>query len=247
MEADRGLSFLIPPFVFLGSLLVGKVFEPCSNFLARLELTKIENLLPLVSGLGFSIIPLGFLLTSFSIAILNLIGLVSKTKRYEALFRKDHLKRIWRLLNLRGKPESRVGLYACAVFDYEHLPKETHEWCLRRWNSAMVSIHSFVALSLSLVPGKCVFSIDYNAWHWILSAFIIVCLLCNIICAWQDTVNMLDFKSKSCRGYVHTVRPCILKKLRSFFRKLFSILRGYFSGKKVQEHGIQRRYRKEDR
>src|SRR5438874_4849545 len=77
MEFNRQLRFLIPPFVFFASLLLGATIDPQSHLLTMLgqngSFNGLPQLLPLVLAGGVAVVAMGFLISSVAIFVLRLI------------------------------------------------------------------------------------------------------------------------------------------------------------------------------
>jgi hypothetical protein len=87
---------------------------------------KDQPVVALITAAAASI-PLGFGISTISVAILSLRG------SYDANVKE--FDGVWAVIRMPGKPDRKQMLYAVATFDHEVIAKPIHEWLARRWNS----------------------------------------------------------------------------------------------------------------
>src|SRR3954451_8425710 len=118
MDQDRQIRFAIPPFFLFASLLwgaylggmdLGPIFKP--------DTTK--EVLGVIATAAVALVPIGFVISTFSIAILRFAFWVARKPTYEAMLDKETLGSIWKRLKLPGEPEEKETLYIAATFDHE--------------------------------------------------------------------------------------------------------------------------------
>lgn len=199
MDSERQIRFLIAPFLFFGSLLFGGLVSE-SLALSMLQGLEPHTVAALGGAIAASILPVGFVIGTISIALLRAVfGLRKRT--YEISFSAETLSRVRRLLDV--PVGSRSGwseeLYTGVTFDHELLSKGVHGWVVRRWSAFNVSVHSCVALALSHVIAP-LFSIQ-QSWLWSLCSLTVGSLLAwNGVVAWLHTMRMLEFQSRRLFG-----------------------------------------------
>ena len=193
MDQDRQIRFLIPPMIFILSLLLG-YYQTVNNFSQLPKNNSIENILGLLAAGAVIVIALGFIIGTLSIIILRCFFHVFKKSTYEIVISDDTLNRIWKQLKTTLKIDKTMILYAGVTFDHELLSDGIHNWLARRWNAFNISINSCVALLLAHIVA---FIINVNqSYTWGFTSIILgICFLLNAISAWKDTMLMIDFQS----------------------------------------------------
>jgi hypothetical protein len=193
MDQDRQIRFAIPPFFLFASLLWGA-------YLAHRDLSPIfkpetaKEMLGVLAAAAVAIIPLGFLLSTLSVMLLRLLALIARTPTYEAVLKDPVLERIWSQLKTTQAKDKKLTLYAAATFDHELLESGIHTWLLRRWNSFNVATHSIVALLVAHVLAP-IFSIPQVCTWWVSTTALVAVLFVNALCAWRETMRMIEFQS----------------------------------------------------
>jgi len=213
MDQIRKIRFLIPPFFFIASMLFVIYYSsPAREFLSTLknfidEKDSYKFLIAIFSAGAISILPIGFLIGSFSYAILRAIFFLFRSRgcKYEVCLNRDYLKRIWIKIGLRKPYYSFVEeqlddliYYATITFDHHILFKKRkgiHDWLVRRWNAFNISVHCISALILSYVLSWLLEAKMPSVWYTITLSIIIV-LVINAVCTWRETMKMMDFQSK---------------------------------------------------
>ena len=205
MEHDRQLRFLIPPLVFLASLLWGSSLDPQSHLLQMLASAtagqkELSQVVSLIFAGGVAVVAVGFLISAIAIAILRLLFLgpylAGKAPGgYEANVPKKSFRSLWKSVTGEDKPVDRDMLYAVGVYDHCRVPSTLHSWVGRRWNTFMVSMNCCVAIGLAH------FVASHSAWFGIAptqtwrrtDAILIIVLLINGFVARRQALRMLGF------------------------------------------------------
>lgn len=193
MNQDRQIRFLIPPLVFILSLLWGA-------HLSGKDLTSlfgpdvVESILGLLALGAVTAISLGFIIGTISINLLRVMFCVFGRRTYEAVLSKKTLKRIWPKMKTALEFDSKYVLNIAATFDHEIISKGVHEWLTRRWSSFNISVSAIVALLLSHIIAP--FIPINQSWCWGITSVILgIFFLGNAIFAWRETMEMIDFQS----------------------------------------------------
>jgi hypothetical protein len=193
MDQDRQIRFAIPPFFLFASLLWGA-------YLAHRDLSPIfkpeaaKEVLGVLAAAAVAIIPVGFLISTLSVMLLRLLALVARTPTYEAVLEDSALEHIWSQLKSTQAKDKKLTLYAAATFDHELLQAGIRTWLLRRWNSFNVATHSIVALLLAHVLAP-IFAIPQVCTWWVSTVALVAVLFVNALCAWRETMRMIEFQS----------------------------------------------------
>ena len=150
-----------------------------------------------ITGVGASIIPLGFLIGSLPIAVCHLIELALKIfKRhwsYEVWVSDVAAKKIWAHVT-KKRFKSQERFYASATFDHSILPKGVNAWIMRRWNAFNTNINCCSALLLAHAVGSFL-SIDQSFYWWATTILVMMPLLINAIMAYCQTMRMIEFQA----------------------------------------------------
>src|SRR5256885_16514228 len=94
MDQDRQMRFAIPPFFLFASLLWGAHLSGCDlNAIFKPETAK--EVLGLLAAAAVAILPVGFVISTFSIFFLRLLALITGTPTYEAVLKDRTLEHIW--------------------------------------------------------------------------------------------------------------------------------------------------------
>jgi len=193
MDQDRQIRLAIPPFFLLASLLWGAHLSGRDlSLIFRPETTK--ELLGLLAATAVVVIPLGFLISSLTVALLTVSFWLARRPSYEAVLSDSTLDRIWHQLGTTHSRNKNLILYAAVTFDHELLPTGIHTWLFRRWNSFNVATNSIIALFIAHGLGR-VFSIRQVCAWWISTLVLVGPLLFTSIKAWRETMEMVDFQS----------------------------------------------------
>lgn len=193
MDQDRQIRFLIPPIIFILSLLWG-AYLCDKNVFSLLESEFGKNIIGLFAAGLITVIGIGYIIGTISTNLLRLIFFIIDEPTYEADLPTETLTRIWVKLNTNLAKEPKHILYAAATYDHELLPESIHKWIVRRWNSFNISIHSIVALFLSHIIAFR-FSFVQNR-EWLITDLILAILfLISAICSWRETMGMINFQS----------------------------------------------------
>jgi hypothetical protein len=194
VDEARRFRFLVPPFFLLASLYVGVLFSPI-HLSALTGKYSTQDLIAFAAAVGASALPIGFLLTSVSILVLRVVGVLAGKRTYEVTVSSEWLDRVWPLMRTRLPCDRRWLLYAAATFDHELLAPPIHEWIQRRWSTFNLSVHSFVAVMLAHLAAPFSSQIS-ESWEWVaVTISTLVIFGANAWIAWRQTMNMLEFQS----------------------------------------------------
>lgn len=202
MDQDRQLRFLIPPFFLYASLLGALWSDPVMRckIMALIKLGTLKDFLPLATAAAVVILPLGFMIGTFTILLLRAIFWIGwkrwgeARQSYEAWLSPMCFDRINRICGLNPPLGRRFLVQLASTFDHEIIDKGVHEWLLRRWNAFNICISS--AVSLVAICLSChLFGISpSNEWWWAVSGLVAILLLQGIF-AWRDAMRMIEFQS----------------------------------------------------
>lgn len=216
MEERREVRFLIPPFVFLFSLL-------WSEYAAHGQLwcylvaqtTSDKSLLGgslLVAG---AVIPLGFLISSVTIFFLRSSFFLwwhlcpvrcrnNRTWSYEiqiprALITEGIWPRIRQSTSVASPKKAfhqlrRYDLPIYGTFDHLNIEKKVRDWIGRRWNMFLVSAHSITAIVLANFFVTLI-GLDFRCGgsrRWIPTVLATGLLLCNACVAYREAMRMSE-------------------------------------------------------
>jgi hypothetical protein len=193
MDQDRQIRFAIPPFFLFASLLWG-------GYLGGRDLSPLfkpqtgKEVLGLLAAAAVVVVPMGFLISTLSVALLRLLVAITRNPTYEAILGDSTLERIWSQLQSTQARDKKLTLYAAATFDHELLAPGIHTWLLRRWNLFNVASHSVVALVLAHAVAP-IFSIPQVCAWWISTLVLLGLLVVTALNAWRETMAMIDFQS----------------------------------------------------
>lgn len=197
MDKDRQIRFLYPPLIFLSSIALGIWFDnsdvlrnAISNFIKESNNTNITIAL---LGAGSLVLVLGFLLGTLTVFILRFFFLGNRWS-YEVKLSEKSYQEIGKII-LKDENDSikkKDRLYAGIIFDHGFIPKNVHQWIIRRWNAFFISSSSTLALLSSLVIGRLLnISISYN---WLLVTVSLMIIFITQSCfSWKETMKMIEF------------------------------------------------------
>ncbi len=193
MDLDRQIRFAIPPFFLFASLLWGAHLagRDLSSFF-KPETAK--EALGLLAASAVAIVPIGFLISTLSVAVLRGMAVIARRPTYEAVLSDSALERIWGQLKSTQVLDKKLTLFAAATFDHELLATGIHTWLLRRWNSFNVAFHSVVALALAHAVAL-IFHIPQVCAWWVSTLALVALLFLTALNAWRDTMRMVEFQS----------------------------------------------------
>lgn len=202
MDKDRQIRFLYPPLIFIASLLLGIYFDDSTK---REEVPILKEFIASTSdnsafiaflGASSLVLLLGFLLGTITVLALRLSfwwnGFNYEIKLGETAFEAIGIRIL--------KGDSKVidkedKMYAGIVFDHGCIPKNIHNWIIRRWNSFFIACSSIVALSLSLLIGSFLKIQLTSSWLGAV-IFFIVLFLFQAYLSWRETMKMIEFMTK---------------------------------------------------
>lgn len=209
MDEERKVRFLVAPIIFLASLALGILLDPCHTLSDVIPSILLEgknayDLIALLMGGGVTVFALGWILGTASYALLRgMFWLASRaTNRvlyHEFACNTETLGQMWKLIDAPDEPDSSKTLYVGVTFDFDVLRKEhlgVHQWIIRRWNAFAIAVSSLVALVLSVAID--LFWIDVtptSRWLWPVG-LVAVCFLTVAYTAWHDAMGMASFQAE---------------------------------------------------
>jgi len=197
MDKERQIRFLYPPLILICSIALGIWFDD-SEELKVVIFKFIENgnnikMIIALLGAGSLVLVLGFLLGTLTVFILRIL-FVKNGWNYEVKLSEESYKKIGKIIltNDNDLINENDRLYAGIVFDHGFLPKNIHQWIVRRWNSFFISTSSTIAIITSLFIGYFLnISLSFN-WLLVAILFIIIFIL-QSRSSWKETMKMLEF------------------------------------------------------
>jgi len=148
----------------------------------------------LLAATAVVMVPIGFLISTLSVALLKGLAMIATSPTYEAVLSDSTLERIWGQLQTTQRKDKKLTLYAATSFDHELLATGIHTWLMRRWNSFNVATHSLVALLLAHAVAP-VFSIPQVCAWWTSTLVLAGLLFLTALNAWRETMKMIEFQS----------------------------------------------------
>ena len=204
MDQDRRVRFLLPPVLFVASLLWGAAIDQATwDHLAGYFSNGADwsKLIGLLAGGSIVVITAGYIFGTVGYFLLMIVFCVSGKFRKKSWFHEvalsdASLERIWKTLKAPGTPNRCQELFAGVVFDHGILRKShvgVHRWLFRRWNAVSIGATSLCSLILSFPFGWMMLNIPIKT-AWLLPVGFFTFILLIVTCrAWFDTMNMLEF------------------------------------------------------
>ena len=151
MEQDRNLRSLIPPLVFVASLVWVSLLQ---SGWGAFQSDKVgATVAALLAGGAAVVVALGFVLSSVSIWLLRTWSCLYFGKTIDiAGFSDEMLVSFGGKVGLSKDLALRYPLQCAALYDHgvvREKNKGGHEWAARRWNMFHVSVHCCLALVLA--------------------------------------------------------------------------------------------------
>jgi hypothetical protein len=222
MDDERKIRFLIPPTLFLTSLIWGAIATP--NCLPTLDwlhdLLKNDSLGKIVGAAavgGLIVFVAGYVIGSVTLILLRLmfsflrlIFFVLRYCRLQSRFSDfgrfyevalddktlDELARRWRVPGAPWRDQKRAWeLFAAVAFDHGGLfttYRGVHDWLVRRGGGFLIAANSILGLGLSFLFGWWVGIPLACRWYAPVGGFALL-LFVLAIYAWLDTMRMLTF------------------------------------------------------
>lgn len=222
MDPVRQIRILIPPFFFLGAILLGAHYD--KDNLVRTLLSNVqttEALLGVLAAVAVFVIPVGFLIGGITRVFLTAFcWSLGKFLRDPVWFetwppnRAEFVKRIWPFLDVDSSlsPTSTHLFYATVTFDHDVLYKHApgmHEWLLRRWSGFSAASSSCGALLLAMVVSF-IIGIHWTRWTWWLGHLSFVFVFASLVAAasrnWIETMRMVEFQSHRDFGKIRVAK-----------------------------------------
>jgi len=193
VDEERRIRFTIPPFLLFASLLWGAHLGGCDikSFFKPETATAVLGLL---AATAVAIVPIGFVISTLSVALLKAVAAIDGRETYEAVLSDSTFDHIWGQLKCTQKKDKKLTLYVAATFDHELLENGIHKWLMRRWNSFNLAAHSIVALLLAHVFAL-VFPFRQVCGWWLTTVFAVLVLFFTAINARRETMGMIDFQA----------------------------------------------------
>jgi hypothetical protein len=208
MDEDRRIRFLIPPLLFVASLLLGAFVDQSTRDLIVKVFNSSESpdwpklLIGLIAGGGIVVVVVGYVIGTFTYFVLRLVfyikALVKKFKGprfHESALSDEAFCMLWKRLDAPGEPDRKQELSAVVVFDHGVLREGhgIHRWVFRRWNAFSIGANSITGLVLSFLLGHFLIGIPCTR-TWLLLTISFAIVLCFIIVwAWRDTMRISKF------------------------------------------------------
>lgn len=210
MDEIRRIRFLIPPVLFVASLLWGAWLDAQAwcRLSSALSVSAAGDAVKIVAAGGLIIFAAGYIIGTVTYAALRLVfscfgEYVGKSRFHEAAFSKETLRAVWRKLGRSSAQEEATAkaMYGIAAFDHGVLRVEypgIHEWLVRRWTGFTLAVNSVFALAFSIIISSWIFGIRLCTpsaiWQWIVPE-ILFCLLLVYVAysAQRDVENVIKF------------------------------------------------------
>jgi hypothetical protein len=204
MDEDRRIRFLVPPMLFVASLLWGAWSNQNGREWIYAVLSKadqspsIGQIVGVVAGAGVVVFAVGYIIGTCNYFFLRLAFRILRGRFHEVLLSDAAFARVWSLLGAPGVPNRAQELSAGAAFDYDILFKThegVHRWLFRRWNAFSIATSSIWALILSF-PFGLVIQIPATC-GWFLPVIVFMTILIFVArWAWSDAMGMLTFQAE---------------------------------------------------
>jgi hypothetical protein len=204
MDEDRRIRFLIPPVLFVASLLWGAWLDGqrWSAFVAAMG-SDWSAIIGIVTGGGVVVIAGGYILGTITYCALRFgffwCGKLQHGSQYhEAGLSKEVLVAVWKALKLEPPSDEKLREDELGgVVAFDHGPRENweavHLWLVRRWTAFNIACNSVAGLLLSLLVGRLAFHIRPNL-SWLIPVCIFILILIGTACvARWDGGKMLGF------------------------------------------------------
>ncbi|MGA2771250.1 MAG: hypothetical protein ABSG26_10590 [Bryobacteraceae bacterium] len=192
MDQDRQIRFLIPPFFFFASLLIGVLVR--NNALrVWLQAASPQHLLAVGGVITGSLLPVGFLISTITFLLLRVAFLLRRGS-FETTLTFAALKATWPHLKTSLPFDQRLTFQAAVTLDHELLSSGMHSWVLRRWSAFLISAQACVGIALAHLVAYFLRLEQLLEW-WTLSLSVGLVLLFNAVVCWFGTMKMLEFQA----------------------------------------------------
>lgn len=201
MDQDRNLRSLIPPLVFVASLVWVRLLQ---SGWEGFQSDKVgATMAALLAGGAAVVVALGFVLSSVSILLLRAWSHQRFGKTIDiAGFPDDLIVSFGAEVGLSRDLALMYPLQCAALYDHQVVRekrKGVHEWAARRWNMFHVSVHCCLALALAhgawLIYYVARGSIWTPSWTlalgwWLPDAVLFVCMGVNACVAFHENRDL---------------------------------------------------------
>ncbi|HLK83821.1 MAG TPA: hypothetical protein VKT99_20335 [Xanthobacteraceae bacterium] len=208
MDEDRKIRFLVPPTLFLVSLLWGAWFDSAKHDWVVNHVFQPDwpKLIGLVAGGSLVVFVGGYIIGTLTHFILRKCSIVCGHSSHEVVLNEEALTRVLQVLHADSaqneRERRRQELFAGVMFDHGILRERyegIHKWLFRRWTGFNIAAASVTALILSLAFGTYVFHITIT-FQWCIPVVGFAILLAFVgRWAWRDTMQMLEFMARLLR------------------------------------------------
>jgi hypothetical protein len=217
MDQLRQIRYLVAPFFFFASIVLGRYLENPSSLLMLSA--------PILGVVAASFFPIGFLISAverlssafffgtvgrllsalfFGVRslLLRQVPRRRKFRFHEAAFSDETFQRMWEHLGLPGKTEQRFEYFASNAFDHGVVSERINHWLMRAWSGYVMSIDSCVALISAWFVGKCFLEVNPPGCFWELATAVAsLLLLGNAALSWYRYTRMLELQAGLPLGY----------------------------------------------
>jgi hypothetical protein len=202
MDEERKIQLLYPPLFFVVAFMAALLTDPCHGPDIRKLFEKdidFETVAGLIAAGSVVVLVFGFVIGTVTITILRFLGCVLLDGSYEARLPKYAHDNIYQALGLAEKLpheccRKKYRLYSAATYDHECTSESVHRWVLRRWSSFNICVSSITALVLAIAFVG-LFSLRPRYEWFVIVLPIIPILFIQAVCAWIDTMLMLEFQA----------------------------------------------------
>jgi hypothetical protein len=212
MDEVRRIRFLIPPMLFMASLLWGIYSDSSTRHHLLLEFENsgktspevLTKLIEIVAAGGIAVIAGGYLLGTVTYFILRGLRWLKAcccggSRNHEAALSRHSFVRVWKKVHSE-KPHWDQELSAVAAFDFGVIKEKyegVHLWLMRRWTGFNVAANSVTALVASVPFGRCIVSVRFT-WLWMIPLVLLILML-FIVAVWsfRDGRKMLRFMANA--------------------------------------------------
>lgn len=195
MDKERQIRFLYPPFFFILSFYFGASLgdtyfvQQIDSFFRSLK----DNIILTILSVSSFVLTLGFLIGTITIFLLRVLFIFNRFN-YEILLSNKSYDKIGSIVFKKSNDKMTKSdkFFAGVVFDHEFMPKSIHAWCVRRWNSFLISCSIVISLILAILLGMyCKIPIE-NLWINV-TIFLVLLFCIQAYISWKHTMKMIEF------------------------------------------------------
>lgn len=207
METNREIRFLVPPVVAFASVFWSVVIDPAFNIAGYLGVVRSQvggdPGWSLLLGGGAAVIAAGYLISALPVFVLSQIDWL-RSRPHEADLSERALDHLAAQYPVDAPQTKEQRVYLVNYYVHGVLSKDfpsLFDWCLRRWNHFMVSVHVICALTLSLFGGLLLQYLLHHrflSWRlfvwWVLPSIVLMVILgFNARRAFKQNWGMVEF------------------------------------------------------